>query len=67
MSDLRPLQHDARRGSFLQEWKRQSQVFWDDNDGDEADFETASEAASDEDEDQLVDETDQDVNEKIST
>ena len=55
MSDLRPLsgQQEARRGSFLQEWKRQSQVFWEDNDaqteGDEVEYETASEVASDED------------------
>jgi predicted acylesterase/phospholipase RssA len=55
MSDLRPgsRQH-TRRGSMLQEWKRQSQVFWDDNEPETAeediDYETASEVGSDEDE-----------------
>lgn len=54
MADLRPMsQQGARRGSFLQEWKRQSQVFWDDDGGqsggEEVEYETASEVASDED------------------
>ncbi|KAK3058091.1 hypothetical protein LTR09_001168 [Extremus antarcticus] len=50
MADLRPPpQQDTRRGSFMQEWKRQSQVFWDEDASeaeDEEGDETPSEAAS---------------------
>ncbi|KAK5171708.1 uncharacterized protein LTR77_003344 [Saxophila tyrrhenica] len=70
MADLKPMQQqqqDARRGSFLQEWKRQSQVFWDEDEGEgasvEGEYETASEVgseAADEDGGMLGSEDDED-------
>ena len=55
VSESRSLQH-SRHGSFLQEWKRQSQVFsWDDGDP-----ETSHDEAASEDEPQLMSETEED-------
>ena len=74
MADLRPQpQQDARRGSFLQEWKRQSQVFWDeegsegddDEPGEEAANaeESASEIASDDEHEQYEGQSEDETNE----
>lgn len=40
--------HHSRAGSVMQEFKRQSQVFWDDPDAEESHEDTGSERASDE-------------------